>query len=91
MKSNRPRLKIPFSTLEKTGEACSLSAMGLSAIVIGTQWTSMPEAIPIHFSFAGAIDGMGPKSSLFLLLCIMTSIYLLLTFLSQFPHLFNYP
>ena len=51
----------------------------------------LPEKIPTHFNLAGEADGFGHKNDLFILAVSATIIYILLSILKRFPHVFNYP
>ena len=46
--------------------------------------------IPVHFKITGEIDRFGHKSSLFELPLIATVLYLILTIVNRYSHLFNY-
>jgi uncharacterized membrane protein len=51
----------------------------------------LPERIPVHFNGAGVPDGYGSRASIFLLPVIGAILYLLMTILSGYPNLYNYP
>ena len=51
----------------------------------------IPERIPIHFNGAGKADGFGNKRHIFVLPIISTLLFLGLTTLNKYPHIFNYP
>jgi len=57
---------------------------------IAWYWSSLPEEIPTHFSISGAPDGWGGKSTLLVLPAIGLVIYIGLTILSRYPHVYNY-
>jgi hypothetical protein len=71
----------------------SLAILGL-AVAIGSVWLSwsqLPPRIPTHFGFSGPPNGFGPKTSLLELPVIAILFYFVLTLLSRFPQVFNYP
>ena len=51
----------------------------------------LPLTIPIHFGASGKPDGYGNKAILFILPVIGTLIYFGLTWLNQYPQVYNYP
>jgi uncharacterized membrane protein len=51
----------------------------------------LPERIPTHFNGAGVPDGFGAKSSVWTLPAIGVFMYILMTAVSAFPQIFNYP
>jgi uncharacterized membrane protein len=53
-------------------------------------WVALPEAIPIHFGFDGKANGWGSKNFIWLFPIIGLLIYGMLTFVSRYPHTFNY-
>jgi uncharacterized membrane protein len=57
----------------------------------GTSYSSLPDSIPTHFNAAGEADGFGKKASIIGLPLIATLLYIGLTLLNRFPHIFNFP
>lgn len=55
-----------------------------------SQYRSLPDSIPTHFSFSGEADSYGPKSSLWWVVGINVALYGLLTGVARIPHHFNY-
>jgi uncharacterized membrane protein len=56
-----------------------------------THYSSLPETIPTHFNAAGEADGFGSKVSIIALPVIATLLFIGLTVLNRYPHIFNYP
>ncbi|RYY96250.1 MAG: DUF1648 domain-containing protein [Chitinophagaceae bacterium] len=54
------------------------------AVLIG--YTSLPARIPIHFNARGAADNYGPRASIWLLLALLTGVFLLLSALGRHAH-----
>jgi len=87
----RPRLNIPRAQLEVF---CDLIA---AAVVIGITvyliaiWASLSATIPIHFNFAGQVDRWGSRNALFSTSAVMLAMYIGLSILQRFPHIYNYP
>jgi Protein of unknown function (DUF1648). len=53
-------------------------------------YNDLPKLIPKHFNSIGEPTRFGPKSGILILPVAVFVIYLLMTILSRFPHLFNY-
>jgi uncharacterized membrane protein len=51
----------------------------------------LPDKIPTHFDMTGHANGWDSPASLLLLPIVALGIYLLITVLSRFPALFNFP
>jgi uncharacterized membrane protein len=91
MQFNRPRLNLPITKFDKL-----LDNLGVVLLLI--HWTAtiifyfyLPNSIPIHFNAKGVVDGYGNKATVFLLPIIVTMIYIGLSYLNRYPHIFNYP
>ena len=52
---------------------------------------NLPERIPTHFNIAGEPDGYGSKSTLWILPVTAVIMYIGMTILELFPHIYNYP
>jgi hypothetical protein len=58
--------------------------------VVVKNWSDLPEVIPSHFGASGKPDGWSGKSGLWILPAIGVLIYIGLTVLSKYPHIYNY-
>lgn len=54
-------------------------------------YKKLPEKIPTHFDFQGKPDHFGSKKYAFFMPAIGLGIFILLTFLNQYPESANYP
>jgi uncharacterized membrane protein len=93
LKSRRPeqpRLEIPRTRLEINLEILAAAIVIFLAIYLAAVWSSIPERIPTHFGFSGQPDSWGSKYSLLLLIGVAAVLYLTLTVLQRFPHIYNY-
>lgn len=54
-------------------------------------WPSLPERVPTHFNAAGEPDAWGSPITLVVLLGVSVGLWLGLTILQRFPHLYNFP
>lgn len=88
---HHPKQVLPF-----TGSDRVLEFLGWMALVILWCYTFMhyarlPETIPIHFNAGGQADGFGGKPVLLVLPVVATVLFIGMTVLNRYPHLFNYP
>jgi uncharacterized membrane protein len=87
----RPKLKLELTLVDKTFEIVGwiliFAVWGLTI----TNYTSLPDTIPIHFNGSGQADGFGGKENIFTLPLIASILFFGLTILNKFPHIFNYP
>ena len=87
----RPRLKLERSTADKLIE---IGGWLLISVVWGftlSNYPNLPETIPTHYNGAGQADGFGGKASILTLPLIASILFVGLTILNRFPHVFNYP
>ncbi len=88
---NRPKLK-PISTkidliLEIAAFLFFLAIWLLPVLM----FQSLPETIPTHYNLKGEIDDWGSKTTIFILPAIGLVLFIGLTVLNKYPHIFNYP
>ncbi len=91
METERPKITLIPSTADKLVEL-------LGWLILLTLWgwtfthySALPDTIPTHFNAAGEADGFGSKASLIALPIIATLLFIGLTVLNRYPHIFNYP
>ncbi len=86
----RPKIKLKLSkidlALEWFGWVLLMCFWGFTAL----KYKSLPEIIPTHFNAAGVADGFGKKWNIITLPGIASVLFIGLTVLNQFPHVFNY-
>jgi len=91
MKINRPlpnkKQLITNSLLYKTGLILLIILWLISVCNV----IILPEIIPVHFNGAGIADRYDSKSTLLLLAAIATIIFSFIKYLTNHPHLLNYP
>ncbi len=89
--NKRPRMKLQLNQTDKILEVLGwVSVVGIWALTL-TNYSILPEIIPIHFNGAGKADGFGNKTHIFILPIISTLLFIGLTTLNKHPHMFNYP
>ena len=87
----RPKIKLELTATDKTFEVVGwLSVFAIWVLTI-VCYTNLPDTIPIHYNGAGKADGFGGKATILTLPFIATILFIGLTVLNKFPHLFNYP
>jgi uncharacterized membrane protein len=90
-KMKRPRLNIPRAQLEVFCDLIAAAVViGITAYLIAI-WASLPATIPVHFNFAGQVDRWGSRNVLFLTSAVVLAMYIGLSILQRFPHIYNYP
>lgn len=87
----RPVLHIPYSRLEVILELVTGIGIAFALILLFTNWLRIPNYIPDHFSATGIADSWGNKWSLLISPSVGIVLYIMMTFVSRFPHVFNYP
>jgi uncharacterized membrane protein len=86
----RPRIKLTLSPLDN---ALELAGKIFLVIIWGlTLYTflKLPATVPIHFNASGEADNYGSKVTLLFLPALSTLLYIGLTQLNKYPHIFNY-
>ena len=86
----RPKLTIKRTPVDQAVEIGSLFLIFAIWIFVYSHYDNLPKTIHTHFNGAGVADGFGDKWMIFTLPCIATVLYIALTILNRFPHLFNY-
>ena len=84
-----PILKIKPSTPVQVIEILGWLALAAIWVLVLANYPSMPDIIPTHFNAAGNADDYGNKSTIFLLPIIATVVFVIMTVVNQFPHIFN--
>lgn len=87
----RPKLKIQLTPTDQVFELLGWGVLLALWIWTGTSYSSLPDSIPTHFNAVGEADGFGTKASIIGLPLIATLLYIGLTLLNRFPHIFNFP
>ena len=89
--NKRPKIKLQLKQTDKILEIVGwVSVFGIWALTL-TNYSILPEIIPIHFNGAGKADRFGNKTHIFVLPIISTLLFIGLTILNKRPHVFNYP
>ena len=89
--NSRPKIKLKLNTPDKIIELVGwIAVIGIWLLTL-FNYSDLPEIIPVHYNAAGEVDGYGHKGTILALPLIATILFIGLTVLNKFPHLFNYP
>ncbi len=88
---SRPKLTIALLPIDKVMEFLGWLTLGLLWGFTLFNYSTLPDNIPTHFNAAGQADSYGSKGTIFILPIIGTVLFIGLTVLNMFPHIFNYP
>lgn len=89
--SQRPKLHIPLTAPDKIIEVSGWICLAALWVMTLFAYGNLPEIIPTHFGAGGTVDDYGSKMTLFFLPVIGTLLFIGLTVLNNYPHIFNYP
>jgi len=88
---DRPIIKLDLTFGDKIIEFIAWLSLAIVWIMTISNFNQLPEIIPTHFNAAGQANGFGGKAAIFTLPIISSLLFLLLTWLNNFPQLFNFP
>ncbi|NMD70099.1 DUF1648 domain-containing protein [Bacillus sp. DNRA2] len=86
----RPKLDIPVTPLQKLSTIISLLLLVGNIVYIIIEWPDLPEKFPGHFNAAGEVDRWGSKTEVWILPIMGIVLWLPLTILEKYPHIYNY-
>jgi len=87
----RPKIKIPLKSIDIVLELvgwCALMAIWIFTFI---NYSKLPDIIPMHYNMAGEADGFGRKANIFTLPLVATALFIGMSVLVRYPHIFNYP
>jgi uncharacterized membrane protein len=87
----RPIIKLTWTWLDYSIEYLGWLALAIFWVLIWVNYAELPHTIPSHFNWKGEVDGYGSRETMLLLPIIATLVFVGLTILNRYPHLFNYP
>lgn len=90
-KARQPKLDIARTQTETVLEFLSGGILLFLFFLLFQNWTEIPELIPTHFGVSGKVDTWGSKYTILLIPSVTLLIYVGLTILCRFPHVYNYP
>jgi hypothetical protein len=89
--SQRPKLNVPRTVADYIGEVLSLAGVLAGLILLVLVWAELPEEIPRRFGITGHPTAWDDRWIVFFPVGISIALYVGLTFLNRYPHVFNYP
>ncbi len=87
----RPKYKIELTNSDLVIEIVGVLLLIGNWILIAMVINDLPAQIPTHFNLAGKPDAYSGKHAIIVLPIISSIIFIGLTFLNKYPHVFNYP
>jgi uncharacterized membrane protein len=88
---NRPRVKVVPSRADKVMEFFSWFLLILLWLIPILSYSNLPETIPAHYSVTGDVDKWGTRMSIYVLPIVGTVLFILLTVVNRYPHIFTFP
>ncbi len=89
--NERPVLKIKWLPLDYVLEFTAAFLLISTWYFVIINYQNLPEKITIHFNLNGEADGYSSKSGIWAMPIITFLLWMLLSILNQFPHIFNFP
>lgn len=90
MDNNPPILKLKMTLIEKLLNGLGVLSFLVTILYIIFTWNAIPNQIPGHYNAAGEVTRWGGREELFILLAIGVLLWIGMTVLERFPHVYNY-
>jgi uncharacterized membrane protein len=87
----RPQIVLKATLGDKILESLGWLTLFLLWCLIFVNYNKLPAIIPVHYNTLGKADNFGGKETVLFLPVIATVIFIGMTILTRFPHIFNYP
>lgn len=87
----RPKIAIELTPPDRFLELMSWVLLSILWILTIVFYSRLPDIIPTHFDALGQADDFGSKQTILILPVIATVLFLGLTILNRYPHIFNFP
>jgi len=84
-------MKLKHTKLQIILEIITVLILIAMVVNLKVSWENIADKIPAHYNAAGEVDKWGQKSELFFVPIICIVLYILLTFITFFPALWNVP
>jgi uncharacterized membrane protein len=86
----RPIIKIELTRGDKVLETACITLLVLLWVGTIAFFSKLPDRIPSHYNSAGQADDFSGRTHILVLPTLATVIYIGMTLLNKFPHIFNY-
>ena len=87
----RPKIRLELTGIDKIIELFGWFFVLVLWVYTMVNFSKLPDTIPTHFNAMGEADDFGEKASILALPIIATIVFVGISILSRFPHIFNYP
>jgi len=87
----RPKLIIEHTRVDKVLEASCFIILIILWTGTIAGFSKLPDLIPSHFNAGGQADDYCDRISIFTLPIVATVLYIGMTILNRYPHIYNYP
>ena len=88
---NKPKIKLIRTPLDWIFELLAFLFLLIQIVIPIVYYNQLHETVPTHFNGVGQADGFGSRSTLWILPITSLFMYLLMTVVESFPHIYNYP
>ncbi|SFE90355.1 DUF1648 domain-containing protein [Thermoflexibacter ruber] len=86
----KPKIELELSPIDQFWEIAGWVALVLLIGLAILSYFQLPETIPTHFNFKGEADDFGRKETIFILPALGAIVFIGMTILNRYPHIFNY-
>ncbi|WP_372868388.1 DUF1648 domain-containing protein [Planomicrobium okeanokoites] len=86
----QPAMKIPKSLFAQFLDWLTILVFAAVVIFLITQFSALPDRVPGHYDGEGNVDRWGSKMELWILPLVGVLLWIPMTVLERYPHLFNY-
>lgn len=86
----RPKIKTPLKFTDVILEIVCITVYVLLCIYLILSFPKLPDTIATHYGISGRADGFGSKYSLLFHMPISLILYVGLSLLQKYPHIYNY-
>lgn len=84
-------MKLKYTKFQITLEIIGLLLLVGMIVFVYTQWSQIPQQVPMHYNAMGEIDSWGSKYEILFLPAISILLYAFITAVSFFPQIWNVP
>ncbi len=88
---NKPKFKINLTTVDYIVEIIGIIGIICLILLPLYYFNDLPNKVPKHFNVFGQPDSYGNKVMIWVIPIIALLLYIGMTILNKYPHIFNYP
>ncbi|WP_422123281.1 DUF1648 domain-containing protein [Planococcus sp. X10-3] len=86
----QPAMELPKSSLARFLDVFTLLIFIAVIIYLINAYPSLPDRVPGHYDASGTVDRWGSKIELWILPLVAAGLWIMMTILERYPHIFNY-